>query len=218
MSEQEIDEMADDGRLGALARELAIAAGNDWPSLNGEEQDAWHEAAIAKLRAESEPRKKRRKGTSPTARSLTELKRRGWTAGVVERHSPFPKPQGTKHDLFGVIDLVAIAPILPGQPATWPKVLVGIQATSATNHSHRRDKIIAEPRMVEWLQTGAQLELWSWSQRVRGKAKRWTLRVERFEVRDGRLVGIEDGAPAPTATRVPCPLHGGTLAEEGCEP
>ena len=49
-SEQEIDEMTDDGRLGALAKHLAIDAGADWPSLDGDAQDAWHEAAIRKLR------------------------------------------------------------------------------------------------------------------------------------------------------------------------
>lgn len=48
--ETEIDEMANDGRLGAIAKHLAIEAGCDWPSLNGEERDAWHERAIAKLR------------------------------------------------------------------------------------------------------------------------------------------------------------------------
>jgi hypothetical protein len=43
--------MADDGRLSALAKRLAIDAGVDWPSLGEDEQDAWHEAAIAQVRS-----------------------------------------------------------------------------------------------------------------------------------------------------------------------
>lgn len=59
---------------------------------------------------EPAPRKKRSKGTSPTARTLAECRRLGWVAGVVERHSPFPKPHGKKHDFLGVIDLIAVVP------------------------------------------------------------------------------------------------------------
>lgn len=46
-----LDEMADDGRLGAVAKHLAIADGVDWPSLDGDAQDAWHERAIEHVRA-----------------------------------------------------------------------------------------------------------------------------------------------------------------------
>lgn len=50
MTEREIDEMANDGSLSTMAMWMAIDAGIDWPSLDGEAQDAWHEAAIAKLK------------------------------------------------------------------------------------------------------------------------------------------------------------------------
>lgn len=49
--EDEIDEMAGDGRLTAIAQHLAIEAGCDWPSLDGDAQDAWHERAIDHVRA-----------------------------------------------------------------------------------------------------------------------------------------------------------------------
>ena len=130
---------------------------------------------------QSEPRKKRSGGASPTARTLAECKRRGWTAGVVERHSPFPRPFGKKHDLFGVIDLIVIVP--PVRRRRSRGSILAIQATSsASNHAHRRAKILAEPRSRMWLESGGRLELWSWSKRggrhvVR---KRWTLRVEAF--------------------------------------
>lgn len=54
--EDEIDEMSNDGRLTALAMSMAIDAGADWPSLNGEAQDQWHERAIEKLRGQEPTR------------------------------------------------------------------------------------------------------------------------------------------------------------------
>ncbi len=132
-----------------------------------------------------EPPKKRKKGTSPTARTLAECKRRGWIAGVVERHIPFPKPQGTKIDLFGVIDLVVIVPPFDRDGNGWPEPggILAIQATaSAAHHAHRRTKILAEPRAKAWVEAGGRLELWSWSKRGgAGKRKLWSLRVETYQ-------------------------------------
>jgi hypothetical protein len=51
ITERQLDALADDGRLSNLAMRLAIDAGNDWPSLSGEAQDAWCELAIKKLRS-----------------------------------------------------------------------------------------------------------------------------------------------------------------------
>lgn len=51
ITETQLDAMSNDGRLSSIAMRLAIDAGNDWPSLNGEEQDEWHETAIRRLRA-----------------------------------------------------------------------------------------------------------------------------------------------------------------------
>ncbi len=128
--------------------------------------------------ARAEP-KRRKASTSPTQRTLAECKRRGWIAGVVERHIPFPRPQGTKIDLFGVIDLVVIVP---------SKFDVGrilaIQATGGSGgvHAARRAKILAEPRAKAWVDAGGRLELWSWSKRGgAGKRKLWTLRIETYE-------------------------------------
>ena len=124
--------------------------------------------------------KRRKASTSPAARTLAECRKRGWIPGIVERHIPFPRPQGTKIDLFGVIDLVVIV-------TTDPVLQVGcailaIQATaSAAHHAHRRTKILAEPRARAWVEAGGRLELWSWAkQGARGKRKRWTLRVETY--------------------------------------
>lgn len=142
------------------------------------------DAHLEDLEAEMAPKKKRKKTASPAARTLAECRRRGWIAGVVERRIPFPKPRGTTIDLFGVIDIVAVDPTAPiGQR------IIGIQATTngsgdrnGGRHAEHRDKIFAEPRARQWVEAGGRLELWSWAkQGARGKAKRWTLRVETWD-------------------------------------
>lgn len=118
------------------------------------------------------PKAKRKKSTPLNARSLAECRKRGWTAQVVERRLP---RTFTTVDLFGVIDIVAIAAV-PGR-----KVILGIQACAGTDHAKRRDKILAEPRVAEWIAANGHLELWSWSKRgAAGKRKLWTLRVETY--------------------------------------
>jgi hypothetical protein len=85
------------------------------------------------------PKKKRvkPKGPSPTRLSLDECERRGW---FITR------------DLFNIIDIVAIT----------PSGILGIQATSGTNHSSRVNKAFAEPRLIAWLQVGGRFAVWSW--------------------------------------------------------
>ncbi len=126
---------------------------------------------------------KRKKSTSPTARTLAECRKRGWIAGVVERRIPFPKPMGTTFDLFGVIDIIAIDPSRPVGQRT-----IGIQATTngsgkgkGGRHAEHRTKILAEARALVWVEAGNPLELWSWSPAgAKGKRKLWTLRVETY--------------------------------------
>lgn len=127
-------------------------------------------------------RKKRRKGTSPTARTLAECRKRGWDAQVVER--PWNKHTKKTLDLFGVIDLIAIVP--PVNPLVPPVAgdasgILGIQATTGAHHADRREKILAETRARKWVDAGGRLELWTWSMTgACGKRKRWTLRVETY--------------------------------------
>ena len=104
---------------------------------------------------------------TPTARTLAECRKRGWTADVVERHV---RSFITK-DFLGCIDVIALT----------PDGFLGIQATSNSggNHSARVAKIQAEPRAREFVRAGGRIEVWSFAKRgPRGKAKRWTLRVE----------------------------------------
>jgi hypothetical protein len=109
-------------------------------------------------------------GTSPTARTLAECRRRGWPAQVVEQTIP---RTFIKRDLFGFIDIVALT----------PDGLLGIQATSGTNHAARITKARQQPHFAAWLRSGARFAVWSWSRRGdRGKRKLWTLREESVHV------------------------------------
>lgn len=137
------------------------------------------EAELVDLDEQLAPKKKRKKTTSPTARTLAECRKRHWPAEVVEKFVRFPPP-GHRVDLFGVLDIVAIVttdPVVQVGVAT-----LGIQACVGDSHAARRDKILAEPRARQWVEAGNRLELWSWSKRGRGgKRKLWTLRVETYE-------------------------------------
>src|SRR4051812_48736600 len=105
--------------------------------------------------------------SSPTSRSLADMKKLGMTAQVVEKFNSFTK---RRIDLFGIIDLIACKPGLG---------IVGVQATSGDNHAARRTKAMEEPRLRVWLESGARFELWSYSKRgERGKRKLWQLRRE----------------------------------------
>lgn len=115
--------------------------------------------------------------TSPTQRTLAELKKRGWPAQVVERWNMYAKK---RIDLFGVIDLVAI--VTTDSMIQAGCSILAIQACAGTDHARRRDKILDERRALQWVEAGGRLELWSWSKRGdRGKRKVWTLRVETYQ-------------------------------------
>jgi hypothetical protein len=137
---------------------------------------------IAEL-VDEQPKRRRKRSTTPTQRTMAECRRRGWTAQIVEHRVP---RVNVLRDLFGVIDVVALTNDEPPQ-------LVGIQACSGVDHARRRDKVIAEPRAALWTRAGARLEIWSWSKRGdRGKRKLWALRVETYS----EMHHIEQGKAA----------------------
>lgn len=117
---------------------------------------------------EETPKKKRKKAVTPTARTLAECRKRGWTAGVVERWNAHVH---ILQDLFGCIDIIALT----------PDGILAIQATGGDGGAHaaRVKKILAEPRAKKWVESGGRFEVWSWAKRGdRGARKLWTLRVE----------------------------------------
>jgi hypothetical protein len=118
-------------------------------------------------------KKKRKKPFAANAKTLEHCRKLGWPAQTVEQTVPY---SFIKRDLFGVIDIVAVA-----SEAEEPSRILGIQATSGRNHSKRVAKIIAEPRARAWVEAGALLEVWTWEkQGARGKRKIYTLRRDRI--------------------------------------
>ena len=109
--------------------------------------------------------------SSPTARTLKYLRDEGWEAQVVERWCQFSR---RRKDLFNFIDVVAIK---HGR-------IMGVQATSGSNHAGHKAKILAEERALGWLKAGGSIMLITWSKRKLkpgGKAVRWTPRIEMIE-------------------------------------
>lgn len=122
-----------------------------------------------------QPKKRRKKGKSPTARTLEYLRKQGATYGVVERFNSFTNQRA---DLLGCIDVIVLR----------DKRIVGIQCTSGSNHSSHIQKALAEPRLITWLQCGGLYEVWSWSKtKPRGQREQWTCRVEAIELPSTQL-------------------------------
>lgn len=113
----------------------------------------------------------------PTARTLERLRLNGHTAQVVERWQIIPKHPGggVRQDLFGCIDVLAII----------SNQIVGIQCGAASGHAAHKKKCLAEPRLAEWLQTGARFLIHSWSKMGAAKKRKlWTLREEELTLSD----------------------------------
>lgn len=105
---------------------------------------------------------------TPNARTKDYLEKQGHMVAIVERHSPFPKPFGKKHDMFGVFDLF----MLKAGGESW-----GVQATSTTNLSSRVGKIRESKEAARWLELGGKILVIGWAKRgERGKRKVWTPR------------------------------------------
>jgi len=133
--------------------------------------------------ATREKRKKKR-GTSPTQRTMAELKDIGFAAGIVEKR--VPKRPNITIDLFNCIDIVAIKEGVG---------ILGVQATTGPNHAARRAKAVAEPRLKTWLLCGGRFEIWSWSKKgACGKRKLWALRRDELFAHD---IGTSGPAMGP---------------------
>jgi len=89
---------------------------------------------------------------------------------------------GFRRDLGGGIDLVWFGASLG---------IVGIQACAASGLAAHRTKLLAEPRMREWIAAGGRLCIHSWGTLAvvkkdgkKGKARRWTLREVELRLED----------------------------------
>lgn len=120
--------------------------------------------------------------TSPTQRTLKELRAHGWTVAVVERWNQYAR---IRQDLFGFIDLIAIHP---------GRGVLGVQATSDSNFTARCKKSEAADVFKTWLQSGARFAVVGWKKEKNG---RWRPRWREFT-----LEGCEDGHCMPIRSAI----------------
>lgn len=100
--------------------------------------------------------------SSPTQRSLAEMRKRGYLADVVERWIPGAR---VRKDFAGFIDILCIHTEREGD-------VVGVQATSASNVSKRVDKIINHENVGAVRKGGIRILVHGWAKRN----GRWQLR------------------------------------------
>lgn len=112
--------------------------------------------------------------SSPTQRSLKELRKAGWLVAVVEKYNSFTKQ---RMDLWGFGDLLAIK----GNDT------MIVQTTSGSNVSKRLEKIASHPCLPMaqfWLESPTRrIEVHGWRKvGPRGKRKTWQCRVVNAEL------------------------------------
>jgi len=97
---------------------------------------------------------------TPTQRTLAELRKRGYTAAVVEKWNPHAR---IRQDLFGFIDVLA----LRGAET------LAVQTTSASNMSARVRKIADADAISAVRDAGWSIVVHGWRKNSKG---RWVLR------------------------------------------
>lgn len=126
-------------------------------------------------------------GKTPQQRTRENLTARGFLVGTVEKKKKFPDRKKSpckacghqpmieiSSDLWEVFDIVAVHPLAAMQAsADWDQRLpvIFVQTTSRTNHSTRRNKILASMEAKLVLLSGARILVQSWRQDV--QTKRW---------------------------------------------
>lgn len=98
---------------------------------------------------------------SPTQRTLAWLKNQGYVCGIVERWNPVIKNK--KHDLFGVIDIIALT----------SEGVLGVQSTGTDFSGHWKKLTMTNAvDSAHWLRTpGTALLLIGW-RKVKGETKK----------------------------------------------
>lgn len=92
--------------------------------------------------------------TQPAQRTLKYLRSIGYEAQVVERWNSFAK---IRQDLFGWIDVVAVASEIPGA--------LGVQTTTKHNAAARLHKALGNKALVAWVKSGNRLVIHGWIKR-----------------------------------------------------
>lgn len=122
---------------------------------------------------------------SPTERTLALYRKQGYVCGKVERWIERTKQ---RIDLFGTIDILCIqrSVVYTGDiEYVYAGGIIGVQASSGSNHAAHRTKALCEPLLGVWLQAGGRFQIVTWSQKgPAGKRKVWTERVEELTLKD----------------------------------
>jgi hypothetical protein len=112
------------------------------------------------------------------ARTMKDLRERGYLCGSVERRKRFPakgKPpcRACGHvqmvdiasDLWNVFDLIAVSPLgLTKSSRPFGEILF-VQVTDLTSHSKRREKIVTSAEAKLCMLSGARILIQSWKKR-----------------------------------------------------
>lgn len=98
--------------------------------------------------------------SSPTQRSLAEMRKRGYLAGVVEKWIPQVK---RRSDLFGFIDILCVS----------ESEVVAVQSTSRSNVASRVKKITEHENVAAVRKAGIRILVHGWGKNSKG---RWELR------------------------------------------
>ena len=123
----------------------------------------------------------KRRGTSPTQRTLHFVRQNGGVIDVAEKWVSFhqrrdnPGPPGVRRDLFGFIDLIELRPGVG---------IVAIQCSGTSGHAEHKRKILSCECFEDWVRCGGLVELWSWRKvkKVRGgKQMIWQPRIEQID-------------------------------------
>ena len=121
---------------------------------------------------------------TPTQRTMSVLRERGFTVGRVEQWIPAARG-GFRKDLFGIIDLLAIN----------ENITLGVQVCGTAWSEHvDKLKTEGEKSVRAWLQSPHRhLELWGWRPLKRNGRKVATLRRAMFYVRyPGAPIEVEE--------------------------
>jgi len=117
-----------------------------------------------------------KKGLSPVQRTIRELRNQGCLCDIAEKFNAHVGPFGIRQDLFGFIDIIALA----------PDGIRGIQACGADFKAHK-NKILSNENALEWLRSGGRIDIYSWrkvKKKRGGKLLIWAPRVESITKED----------------------------------
>ena len=111
--------------------------------------------------------------TSPTQRSLKQLRNGGWLAVVVERWNQYAR---VRQDLLGFGDILAIR----------DNLCLMVQCCAMASRTARLNKILSEPKAQAWLGVpGHLIEIHAWRKvGPRGKRKTWKCDVTNIAKED----------------------------------